>query len=90
MTTVEATPTGSDEAQIRQVIDSFIQAVRAKDLNAIMSFYTSNVVAFDILPPLKFMGDAADQRVAQLVDDDGAEHEAHEDDGFDGGGCSFA
>ncbi|MDP2345670.1 MAG: nuclear transport factor 2 family protein [Deltaproteobacteria bacterium] len=58
MTTVEATPTGSDEAQIRQVVDSYITAVRAKDLNAIMSFYMTNVVAFDILPPLKYVGDA--------------------------------
>jgi ketosteroid isomerase-like protein len=58
MTSVEATPTGSDESQVRQVIDSWMKAVRAKDLNSIMSFYAAGVVAFDILPPLKFVGDA--------------------------------
>lgn len=44
--------TGS-EAEIRSVMDQFSSAVRAKDINKIMSFYADDIVAFDVMPPLQ-------------------------------------
>ena len=48
----------NDEAAIRQLLDRWGSAFRAKDLNAIMSNYVPgpDLVAFDILPPLKRVG----------------------------------
>ncbi len=51
----------NDEAQIRQLIDRWAKAFRAKDLNAIMSIYQpgQTLVAFDIVPPLQYLGSDA-------------------------------
>jgi ketosteroid isomerase-like protein len=40
-----------DEAQIRQLIDQWTQALHAKDLNTLMSYYAPDILTFDILPP---------------------------------------
>jgi len=45
-----ATPS-KDEAPIRERLDAWIQALRAKDLDALMALYAPNVVAFDLMPP---------------------------------------
>jgi ketosteroid isomerase-like protein len=44
-----------DEAQIRQLIDSLVKAVRAKDLDGVMAFYAPEIVSFDIEPPLQYV-----------------------------------
>lgn len=54
MTTTEATPAESGEAQVRRTIDQFMSAVKAKNFESVMSFYTPDVVAFDMLPPLRY------------------------------------
>lgn len=49
----------SNEAQIRQLIDDWATAFRAKDVGRIMSCYSPDVVAFDIVPPLQYRGASA-------------------------------
>ena len=49
----------TDEAQIRQRIESWTKAVRAKDLDGLMSHYAQGILAFDLAPPLQYKGAAA-------------------------------
>lgn len=44
------------EAQIRQLIDGWAKALRAKDIDGVMSNYAPEVVVFDTQPPLRYMG----------------------------------
>jgi len=46
----------SDEAQIRQLIEQWAQALYTKDLNTLMSYYAPDILTFDILPPLQYQG----------------------------------
>ena len=48
-----------DKAEIRQWLDQWAKAFRAHDLNAIMSMYAPDVVAYDIVPPLQYVGKEA-------------------------------
>ena len=48
--------TAHDEAQIRQLIEQLVQALHAKDLNTLMSYYAPDILTFDILPPLQYQG----------------------------------
>ena len=43
------TPT-RNEAQIRERIDAWAQALRAKNLNALMAHYAPDIVTFDLMP----------------------------------------
>ena len=54
MTTHQST--ASDEAQLRQLIEQWTQALYAKDLNTLMSYYAPDILTFDILPPLQYQG----------------------------------
>ncbi|HKO13988.1 MAG TPA: nuclear transport factor 2 family protein [Acidobacteriaceae bacterium] len=45
-----------DEAAIRQWLASFIKAFEARDVNATMAFYSPEVVAYDLVPPLQYVG----------------------------------
>src|SRR5215831_10352085 len=45
-----------DEAQIRELIDRWLKALRAKNLDGIMSCYTPDILLFDLLPPLQYLG----------------------------------
>jgi len=44
------------EADIRRRIDELVEAVRAADLERVMSIYASDLVTFDIVPPLQKVG----------------------------------
>lgn len=46
----------NDEAQVRQVIDTFVEAFRTRNLEMMMSLYAPDFVAFDIVPPLQDVG----------------------------------
>jgi uncharacterized protein (TIGR02246 family) len=46
----------SDQTQIRQLIDTWVQAIRSKDVNRVMSHYAPDIVAFDLAPPLQYRG----------------------------------
>ena len=43
----------NSEAEIRELIDRFADAFRAKDVDGIMSLFAPEIVSFDILPPLQ-------------------------------------
>jgi uncharacterized protein (TIGR02246 family) len=45
-----------DEAEIRELIRRFADAFRAKDVNGVMSPFASEIVSFDIIPPLQTVG----------------------------------
>ena len=55
--TADAQP--KDKAEIRQWLDQWAEAFRAHDLDAIMSLYAPDVVAYDIVPPLQYVGKGA-------------------------------
>jgi ketosteroid isomerase-like protein len=44
------------EALIRQRVEDLAKTVRAKDIDRVMSFYTADIVSFDIGPPLRYGG----------------------------------
>ena len=46
----------NNEAAIRELIDRFAKAFRAKDVNGVMSVFAPEIVSFDILPPLQAVG----------------------------------
>jgi uncharacterized protein (TIGR02246 family) len=63
VTSADGKATG--ERQIGALIDSLATAIRAKDVEALMSYYAPDVLAFDLLPPLQYRGaDAIRQRVS--------------------------
>lgn len=48
--------TANDEAQIRVLIDDWANALRAKDVDDVMSRYAADLVQFVMAPPLKYAG----------------------------------
>ena len=50
------TSRAADEARIRECIESWTSAVRAKDVDGVMSHYTPDAVTFDLAPPLQHAG----------------------------------
>jgi ketosteroid isomerase-like protein len=55
--------TANDEAQIRQLVEQWRQALHAKDLNTLMSYYAPDILTFDILPPLQYQGVEAYRKI---------------------------
>jgi uncharacterized protein (TIGR02246 family) len=45
-----------EEAAIRQTVDDFVKAIRAKDIHGVMSAFAPDVVSFDLGPPLQHGG----------------------------------
>jgi ketosteroid isomerase-like protein len=41
------------EAAMRELIDGFVKAIRAKDIDGIMSVFAPEVISFDLGPPLQ-------------------------------------
>jgi uncharacterized protein (TIGR02246 family) len=48
--------TSTEEAQIREVSDDWVAAVRSKDLNAVMNLYATGILVFDLPGPLQYEG----------------------------------
>jgi ketosteroid isomerase-like protein len=46
----------ADVARIRQLMGEWAETVRNKDANALMRFYTPDVVVFDVVPPVSYTG----------------------------------
>ena len=46
----------TDELEIRSAIADWARAVRAKDIEGATRHYASDVVAFDLMPPLQLHG----------------------------------
>lgn len=56
----------SDETHIRALIDRRIGAVRAKDVNAALSDIAPDIISFDVVNPLQYVGsDALRKRVEE-------------------------
>lgn len=49
----------TEEAEIRRRLESWAKAVRAKNLDAVMSHYARDIVVFDLAPPLEYKGAVA-------------------------------
>jgi ketosteroid isomerase-like protein len=48
-----------NESEIRTLVDSQSEAIRVKDLNRLMSHYSPDIIYFDAVPPLQYVGSAA-------------------------------
>jgi ketosteroid isomerase-like protein len=56
----------SNEAEIRELIENRIKAVRAKDIDAVMLNYAPGVLSFDVVNPLIYAGsDAVRKRLVE-------------------------
>jgi len=53
------------EALIRQRVEDYAKAIRAKDIDDVMSFFAPNLVSFDIAPPLRYVGADTKRRTWQ-------------------------
>jgi uncharacterized protein (TIGR02246 family) len=53
---IMATQHAADEADIRQRINTLVQAIRAMDLEGVKPFFAPDMVSFDIVPPLQHLG----------------------------------
>jgi ketosteroid isomerase-like protein len=49
----------NNEAEIKRVLDGGVEALRARDIDGVMSIYAPELVSFDIVPPLRYMGTEA-------------------------------
>ncbi len=58
---------GNPESEIRQQINLFQEAVHDQDLDEIMSFYSPDVIAFDMMGPLQFVGAEAYRKSWQMA-----------------------
>ncbi len=58
----------ADEASIRELIEKRVRAIRAKDVDTLMSAHASGVVMFDALDPLRYVGsEAVRERAGQWL-----------------------
>ncbi len=48
--------TSIDEAQIQEILEAWATAFRKADIETLLNFYSPEVVAFDMMPPLSFNG----------------------------------
>jgi ketosteroid isomerase-like protein len=56
----------ADEAQLRALIDERVEAVRAKEIDALMARHAPDVLMFDALNPLRYTGaDAVRERAEE-------------------------
>ena len=49
----------NDEAEIQRVLEGGVEAIRDKNIEGVMSLYAQEVVSFDIVPPLRYVGAGA-------------------------------
>jgi uncharacterized protein (TIGR02246 family) len=57
----------NDEAAIKRIIEGGGEAVRHKNIEGVMSLYAQEVVSFDIVPPLRYVGADAFRNVWEEV-----------------------
>ena len=57
----------NDETEIKRVIEAGVEAVCDKNIEGVMSFYAQDVVSFDIVPPLRYVGAEAFRKVWEGV-----------------------
>ena len=52
----------SSDYEVRALLDSRVDACQVKDIDRLMSLYSSGIVYFDVVPPLQFVGAAEVRR----------------------------
>jgi len=60
--TESPSPPAGDLAAVQEIrgwIDHWVKAVSAKDVDRLMELYADDVVAYDVVPPLQYIGKAA-------------------------------
>jgi len=57
----------NDEAEIQRGIEGGVEAIRDKNIEGVMSLYAQEVVSFDIVPPLRYVGADAFRKVWEEV-----------------------
>src|SRR5205809_899731 len=57
----------NDEAEIKRVIEGGVEAIRDKNIEGVMSLYAPEVVSFDIVPPLRYVGAEAFRKAWEEV-----------------------
>ena len=55
----------ADEASIQHQMNNFVKAFCSKDINLMMSLFSSEMVSFDIIPPLQYVGSDTYRKVWQ-------------------------
>jgi uncharacterized protein (TIGR02246 family) len=48
----------TEDDPIRERVDTLVQAIREKDIEALMTHYAPDVIAYDVMPPLRVQGAA--------------------------------
>ena len=62
-------PSGKTDADIRALMDARVAAVRAKDVAALVAHHAADVISYDLLEPLQYVGvEAVRQRGQQWFD----------------------
>jgi uncharacterized protein (TIGR02246 family) len=56
----------NSEAQIRELVDNWVKAVRAKDIDGVMSHYAPDLLSFDVMPPLQYVGAEAYRKLWEM------------------------
>ena len=54
-----------DETNIRELMDDWVQALRSRDVDAIVSRQAPGVVSFDVVNPLQYVGSDETRRRAE-------------------------
>src|SRR5919106_5513554 len=49
----------STQSEVRALLDSRSEAIRIKDIDRLISLYSPDIVYFDLVPPLQYVGSAA-------------------------------
>jgi ketosteroid isomerase-like protein len=63
-----AEASGQDnEADIKRILEGGVAALRARDIEGVMSIYAPEVVTFDIVPPLRYRGAEALRKLWEAV-----------------------
>ena len=57
----------TNEAEIRELIEGYTEAIRTQDIDGVMSVYAPDLIAFDIAPPLQFVGAEAFRKIWQGI-----------------------
>ncbi|MGW4470049.1 YybH family protein [Nonomuraea sp. NPDC004354] len=46
----------SNDSEVREFLESRVEACRTKDIDRLMSHYSPDIVYYDVVPPLRFAG----------------------------------
>ncbi len=60
-----ATSQATDEAQVRALIDDRVNAVRAKNIDAAMANVAPDILSFDVVNPLRYIGSDSSRKRAE-------------------------